>query len=118
MALITPALDVTLPVPRVLWSAVDAASTFNPWIMRAQYGLAGAIQISGTFGGATVALQASNDGVTYFPVLNLQGSPVSATANGLFEFTCSAVYLRPAITGGTGTALTAAMVLRGSSDAD
>lgn len=118
MALITPALDVTLPVPRVLWSAVDAASTFNPWAMQAQYGLAGAVQVSGTFGGATIAMQVSNDGATWFPLLDLQGAPVTATANKLSEFTTSAAYMRPSISGGVGTALTVAMVLRGSSSAD
>lgn len=117
MAVITPTLSVS-SVPRVSWSSIDNSSTFEPWVVYAQFGLAGAIQISGTFGGATIALIGSNDNVTFFPILDLQGSAVSATANKLSEFTTSVAFLKLSITGGSGTSVNAVMALRGSSSAD
>jgi len=119
MALVTPALNTAiLGLPRVVWAAVDAASTFDAWRMDAQYGLAGAVQVAGTFGGATISMQVSNDGTNWFPLLDLQGAAITATAGKLSEFTTSAAYVRPSISGGVGTALAIVMIPRGSSSAN
>jgi hypothetical protein len=72
-----------------------------------------AVQFGGTFGGATVGLQASNDGVTYFNLKDLGNIAISATANAMFEFTTSAMFLRPVVTGGTADAIDVTVVLRG-----
>ena len=63
------------------------------------------IQFTGTFGGATVALQGSNDGVTFVTLKDLQGNNITATAAGYFEFTSGARFLKLTITGGTGDSI-------------
>jgi hypothetical protein len=55
----------------------------------------------------------SNDGTTYFDMKDLAGTTISATANALFEFTTSAMYLRPVISGGAANAVDVTVVLRG-----
>jgi hypothetical protein len=100
-------------VPRVIWEAAATGDTIIAFPVAAQAAVAGAVQFSGTFGGATVGLQASNDGVTFFDIKELGGSPISTSSAALFEFTTAAMYLRPVITGGTGDAVNVVMVLRG-----
>lgn len=61
----------------------------------------GAYQVSGTFGGATVKLQASNDDATFFDMKDDNNTAISGTAAGYFEFTTNAGYVKPASSGGT-----------------
>lgn len=63
------------------------------------------VQASGTFGGATVVLQGSNDGVTYATLKDTAGDDLSFTAAGYVEFTSAAVFVKPSISGGTGDSL-------------
>lgn len=60
------------------------------------------VQVSGTFGAATVVLQGSNDGVTYATLKDLQGTNISFTAAGFAEFSSGAAFIKPSISGGTG----------------
>ena len=60
------------------------------------------VQVSGTIGGATVALQGSNDGVTYTTLKDTAGSPLSFAAAGYAEFSSAAAFIKPLISGGTG----------------
>lgn len=53
----------------------------------------------GTFGGATVALEASPDGITWIPV----GSAVSFDENGVGAFSLSPCKLRATVSGATET---------------
>lgn len=114
MATITPAVKRTTDgVPYVLWETVKTGDTINKFALTDQWGLAGSVQIFGTFGGATVKLQQSNDGATWFDIKDLYSTTISATANAIFEITCSAAYFRPAITGGAGDDVDVILVLRG-----
>ena len=63
------------------------------------------VQISGTFGGATVVLQGSNDGTTYATLKDLQGNNLSFTAAGYAEFSSGAAFIKPSISGGAGDSL-------------
>jgi len=63
------------------------------------------VQVRGTFGGATVVLQGSNDGVTYSTLKDLQGNALSFTAAGYAEFSSAAEFLKPSISGGTGDSI-------------
>ena len=115
MATVSPVLSNAIPhVPRVIWEALATGDTVNGFTSRQQFGLAASVQISGTFGGATVLLEHSNDGVTWFTAKDLQNTDVSVTADGIFELSLSSVYLRPAISGGTGDDVDVILVLRGS----
>jgi len=63
------------------------------------------VQVSGTFGGATVVLQGSNDGVTYATLKDQQGNNLSFTSAGYAEFSSGAAFIKPSISGGTGDSL-------------
>lgn len=100
-------------IVRTIWAGVATGDTILPLGVTEAAGVAGAVQFSGTFGGATVTLQASNDDVTYFDMKDMNGVVISATAGALFEFSTAATYLRPAVSGGTANAVDITLVLRG-----
>ena len=95
------------------WTGIVTGDTINPRVSPAQVPIAGAVQFGGTFGGTTIKLQASNDGVTYFDMVDLQGNVISATANALFEFTTAAIYIRPLLTAGAANSVNVTLMLRG-----
>jgi hypothetical protein len=117
MPTVTPAFDFVkaqaAQVPRVTWADIITGDTIVTLPVAAQAAVAGAVQFGGTFGGATIKLQVSNDGVTYFDMKDLSGTTISATANAIFEFTTAAMFLRPVITGGSANAVDVTVVLRG-----
>lgn len=81
--------------------------------------LAGSLQVTGAFGGATVALCESNDGVTWFTAKQPNGtSDASLTEPGLIQFSSAARILKVsgpngAVIGGAGAAVTPIICLRG-----
>lgn len=89
-------------------AANDVGAVVTPQASRP---LAGAIQLTGTFGGA-VTLQKSNDGTNWVTVKDLNGNDIAPVAAGLFEFSTAALYLRVSAAAGV-SAVTATMVLRG-----
>lgn len=115
MPLITPSLNTAIrDVPRVIWSGIAAGDTFDAFTLTQQYGLAASVQVTGTFGGATITMQVSNDGTNWVTARGLDTTDIILTAAGYREFSLCAAYIRPSITGGSGTNLTVTMVLRGS----
>lgn len=61
-------------------------------------------QVIGTFGGATVKLQGSNDRTNWFDLTKKGGtSTASVTAAGGFAVNEMPAYVRPVTSGGTGT---------------
>ena len=117
MATVTPTFDFVATqsgkTPRVTWADIVTGDTLTAFPVAAQAAVAGAVQFGGTFGGATIGLQVSNDGTTYFDMRDLGGTVISATAAALFEFTTAAMYIRPVITGGAANAVDVTVVLRG-----
>jgi hypothetical protein len=117
MATVSPTIDFVsaqaAKVPRVSWDSIVTGDTINPLPVAAQAAIAGAVQFSGTFGGATIGLQVSNDGTTYFDMKELGGTVISATAAALFEFTTAAMFIRPVITGGAANSVNVKLVMRG-----
>jgi len=101
-------------VPRVIWSALSTSgSPGDAFKLISQSALAGCVQFTGTFGGATVIMQGSNDGTNWFTLKDLLGFNISATAANAFEFTTSAAYIRASSSGGTGDSVDVVVVLRG-----
>ena len=118
MATVSPVLNRTAEsIPYLLWENVATGDTLNPYAVNARLGLDAAVQFAGTFGGATVKLQVSNDNTTYFDVKDTGGTTISATAAAIFNFSSAAIYFRPAITGGTADAVDIYLVLRGNAQA-
>lgn len=117
MSTVSPAFDFVqaqaAKVPRVTWADIVTGDTITAFPIDAQAAVAGAVQFAGTFGGATIGLQASNDGTTFFDIKDLGGTVISATAAALFEFTTAAMYIRPVISGGAANAVDVIVVLRG-----
>lgn len=70
------------------------------------------IQFSGTFNGATVQFQGSNDGVNYFPLSTPAGTTIQFTSPGLAQVTEAVCYVMPVITGGSGANINAVMAAR------
>lgn len=95
----------------ITWTGIATGDTINPFIMDVPGSLA-AIQATGTFGSATVTLSGSLDGTTYFSLSDVTGTAISLTANGYAELSTAALYIKPAITGGTGDSVTVVMVVR------
>ena len=114
MADITPTVRQISPSIRsITWSAVTSA---DPGVaFQAPYAMSAvaAVQIDGTFGGATVTLAGSNDDVTYFTLKDLSGNDVSATAAALVDLSTAALYIKPVVTGGTAEDIDVTMVVRG-----
>jgi len=100
-------------VPSVVWADLAPGDTGVPYLVRNRYGFVGSVQISGTFGGATITLEQSNDGVTWFPAVDTLGTVISATTAEITEISLASIYLRPVITGGTGSSVDIIVVFRG-----
>lgn len=117
MATVSPTINTSIPgVPRVIWSGVVTGDTLNPFTLKQQYGLAGSIQSVGTFGGATVGLQVSNDGSNWATAKDIANTNVSmAAATTYQELSLSGAYIKPTVTGGSANSIDIIIVLRGSS---
>lgn len=112
MATISPVLSVVDGIPRVTWTGVSTADTMVSWKLTGAKRAFGAYQVSGTFGAATVKLQASNNDTTFFDMKDNAGSTITGTAAGGFEFTTSAGYIKPASSGGTADNVDVVVILR------
>ena len=63
------------------------------------------VQVTGTFGSATVLIKGSNDGTTYATLNNPADAALSFTATGLEGIAEATAYLQPSISGGTSQSL-------------
>lgn len=71
------------------------------------------VQVAGTFGGASAALEGSLDGANWFTLRDTQGNTLVFTTPGLRSVLENAPYMRPKITGGDGsTSITAILNVR------
>ena len=61
------------------------------------------IQVTGTFGGASVTIGGSNDGVTYHALNDPQGNTLALTSASLRQIVELPVFLKPRVFGGDGT---------------
>jgi hypothetical protein len=59
------------------------------------------VQVTGTFGGATVTMQGSNDGGATWSTLNdAAGTPLTFTAAGIKQVLEVSQFIRPSVSGG------------------
>jgi|694.fasta_scaffold00761_5 hypothetical protein len=116
MGVITPTIERTGSydgVPTVVWRGVTPSDTLAPFLVQGQYGFAGCVQISGTFGGATVSLLQSNDAVSWFPAYDPVGNLIETTSSAIYELSLAAAYFKPNFSGGVGFSVDIILVLRG-----
>lgn len=96
----------------VTWAALGDAEAGDA-VCLAQYSDR-SVQIDGTFGGATVVLEGSNDGVTYFTLTDPQTTAISKTAAALEAVSELTLYIRPRTSGGTGSSVKVTLIARKS----
>ena len=70
------------------------------------------IQVFGTFGGATVTFQGSNDGTNWHP-LTQRGGTANMAYTSAANHMCQEMpaFIRPAVTGGTSTSVTVILAM-------
>ncbi len=116
MATITPvfAYDSDIDAATITWtglSTADTADAYGP--IKGGAGQFASVQLTGTWGSATVVLQASNNGADFTTLKDRNGNNVSGTANVWFELSTSALYLKPSSSGGTADNVDIVVTLRG-----
>lgn len=115
MATITPSATMSGEVRTITWADIttttDTVTAVGPY-NTGKGAIRAAVTFGGTFGGATVVLQGSVDGVTYATLTDLAGNAVSATAAKVQEFSSSCLYFKPAVSGGTGDDVDVVLAMR------
>ena len=99
----------TAKTRRILWETMGNADSGSPILIGECPD--GSIQVVGTFGGATIVLQGSNDGTNWVTLTDEIQSPVSFTSAGLKMFLPRVWKIRPTTSGGTGTDLDVYVIL-------
>ncbi len=72
------------------------------------------IQATGTFGGATVTLQGSNDGTNFTDMVDPQGNTIAFASAGIEQVLENPEYVRIAVSGGAATSINVSMLCRSS----
>lgn len=85
----------------VKWAAVLTGNTGAPFENPAFSDRS--VQVTGTFGGATVTIEGSNDGITWFVLTDTSAASLSFAVAGLKQILQVARYMRPVVTGGAGS---------------
>lgn len=119
MATITPNTDGPISTAKVVnWTGIATGDTINSYAIPEELGVSGCVQITGTFGGATVSMEVSNDGDTWFVLKDANNAAITVTAitvtaNGFADFSTAAIYIRPVISGGTSDSVNVRVAFRG-----
>lgn len=102
MATISPVVNLSVTdAPRYIWEALATGDTINALKLSGIGARRAAVQVIGTFGGATVKIQTSNDGTNFHDIKDIHNTAVSTTSAAIIEITSAALYIKPAIAGGT-----------------
>jgi|GEM_PF-2217030 hypothetical protein len=64
------------------------------------------VSIDGTFSGATVNIQGSNDDVNWYSMYDVFGNAIAATTGKLITLTEVPLYIRPSVSAGAGASIT------------
>lgn len=70
------------------------------------------VQVIGTFGGATITMQGSNDGTNFNTVNDAFGAALTLAAAAIKQVTEAALWIRPSTASGSGSSLTIIMCAR------
>ena len=103
MATVSPVVNLSITdEPRYIWEALATGDTINALKLSGEGAERASVQVTGTFDGATVKIQTSNDGTNFYDIKDIHNTAVSTSAAAIFEFTSAAVYVAPNISGGNG----------------
>lgn len=93
------------------WTALATSDTGKPVV---GVGLSDrSFQASGTFGGATVVLQGSNNGTDWVTLTDPAGVALSFTSAGLKQVLQVTKYMRPSVSGGAAVSINCDLLLVG-----
>lgn len=92
----------------VVWTPVTEADTCVA-VQMPEYADR-SIQVSGTFGGASVAVQGSNDGTNFAALRDPSSTTIAITTAGIRAVLENTYQTKPVATGGTSQSLTIAML--------
>lgn len=97
----------------VTWPNLNNTQWLGTPVSMAQHSDA-TIQFNGTFNGATVVLEGSNDGTNYFTLTDAAGTATSYTSKALKQVTERPLFVRPNANTSVGVAtdLSATLLLR------
>jgi hypothetical protein len=93
--------ETSLDVAVTTWAGLLAGDDGEP-VRLAVYSDR-SIQVSGTFGGASVTIGGSNDGETYHALNDPQGTALTLTAGALKQIVELPIFIKPRVFGGDGT---------------
>ena len=111
MATITPTVTRKYDRRVVTWSAFSTADTAVAHVVDVP-ATRSAVQVTGTFGGATIVMQGSLDGTNFFNLTDAFGNALSITAAGGADMNTAVLHIRPSSSGGTGDDVTVTFVIR------
>lgn len=86
----------------VTWEGLNHTNTTGAPIMMPSW-RDRSVQIVGTFDSGTVVFQGSNDGTNYVTLTDPQGNAISATSAKLEQIEEATVWVKPSISGGSGS---------------
>lgn len=113
MATVVPQISYPADdVIKVLWEALATGDTIQSYQVPKSFGAIASVQITGTFGAATVTLAGSNDGTNFVTLIDDADAAVSKTVAALVDFSTGALFVKPTIAGGTGDDVDVTVVLR------
>lgn len=104
---ITPGVDAWL----ITWASIGDSDTCTAVAM--PEGNEKSVQISGTFNSATIVFQGSNNGSDYATLTDPQGNAISKTAAAIEAVSEHTRYIKPATSGGTSSAVTVTVLVKG-----
>lgn len=93
--------ETSLEVAVTTWSPLLASDDGAP-VRLAVYSDR-SVQVSGTFGGASVTIGGSNDGETYHALSDTSGNPLTLTSGALRQIVELPIFIKPRVFGGDGT---------------
>lgn len=94
----------------ITWAGLTTGDTGRPlemtgWADRS-------VQITGTFGGATLTLQGSNNGSAWNTLTDPQGNEIVLTSQKIEQIMEITRYIRPIVSGGSGTSINIITLVR------
>lgn len=93
---------------QVIWTPVTENDTCAP-VRFPEYSDR-SIQVAGTFGGSSTAIQGSNDGTNYASLRDPSHTTIAITSAGIQAVLENSVYTQPVISGGSSQSLTVSML--------
>lgn len=94
-------VDYGAKTRRVQWAGIGPDGNGDPVIVGEQADIT--VQVTGTFAGALVEIQGSNDGVMYHALKQANGSPAVLAAPGLISILTRTWKIKPCVVGGGAT---------------